>query len=143
MTAWLAYQLVSRDLSTVQIFLNRLTDRYSRPEGDTVSWDNWGEVEPLLWGRPDQELRILENGRLRSVSADYYDSRIQAEIDRQQTEFPEAQVIGSLIGHGLRMPDAWIADRIEVLIRSGRLTVAEEQTPGVPSYRRTLRKTAV
>ena len=143
MTAWLAYQLVSRDLSTVQIFLNRLPGRYARPEGDTVSWESWGEVEPLLWGRLDQELRILENGRLRSVSADYYDSRIQAEIDRQPTEFPEAQVIGSLIGHGLRMPDTWIADRIEVLIRSGRLTVAEEQTPGVPSYRRTLRKTAV
>ena len=169
MTAWLAYQLVSRGLSTVQIFLNRLPNHYARPEGDTVSWESWGEVEPLLWGRLDQELRreapadflvseariwqalckengelrILENGRLRSVSADYYDSRIQAEIDRQQPEFPEAQVIGSLIGHGLRMPDTWIADRIEVLIRSGRLTVAEEQTPGVPSYRRTLRKTAV
>ena len=169
MMSWLAHQLVSRDLSTVQVFLNRLPSRYARPEGDMVSWENWGEVEPILWGRLDQELRreaptdflvseariwqalckengelrILENGRLRSVSADYYDSWIQAEIDRQLPEFPEAQVIGSLIGHDLRMPDTWIADRIEVLIRSGLLTVAEEQTPGVPSYRRTLRKTAV
>lgn len=169
MMAWLAHQLVSRDLSTARIFLNRLPDRYARPEGGAVSWQNWGEVEPLLWGRLDQELRreapadflvseariwqelckenselrILENGRLRSVSADYYDSRIQAEIDRQPTEFPEAQVIGSLIGHGLLMPDTWIADRMEALIRSGRLTVTKEETPGVPSYRRTLRKAEV
>ena len=164
--AWLAHQLVSRDLSTAQIFLNRLPDRYALPEGGAVSWENWGEVEPLLWGRLDQELRreapadflvseaqiwqdlckdngelrILENGRLRSVSADYYDSRILAEIDRQQTEFLESNVIGSLIGHGLLMPDTWIADRIEVLVQSDWLTVTKEETPGVPSYRRTLRK---
>ena len=49
MTAWLSYQLVSRNLSTVQIFLNRLPGRYSRPEGDTVSlWHNKGAEQKKL-----------------------------------------------------------------------------------------------
>ena len=169
MMAWFAHQLVSRDLGTARIFLNRLPDRYVRPDGSMISWTIWGEVEPLLWGRLDQELhreaptdflteeaqlwqtlckengelRILENGRLKSVPADYYDSRIQAEIDRQPPEFIEAQVIGSLIGQGLLMPDTWIANRIELLIQEGQLAIAKEEAPGVPSYRRTLRKTAV
>ena len=169
MISWLANQLLRRNLGTAKLLLNQLPGKYQRPDGTFVSFKDWGEVEPLLWGQLDRELRqevptddlvhqaqiwqqlcqengdlrIVDNGSLRSVSADYYDARIQAEIDRQPEEFPEACVIGHLIGEGLRMPDTWIADRIERMIQAGQLTVTEEETPGVPSYRRRIRKTAV
>ena len=166
MMAWFADQLQRRNVHPVSLLLNQLPSRYERSDGTEVSYESWGEVEPLLWGRLDRELRkeapadyldrqaqlwqrlrqedgdlrILEDGSLKSVSADYYDARIVAELDRQPEEFPEAAVIGSLIGAGLRMPDTWIANRIEHMIQAGRLTITEEETPGVPSYRRKLRK---
>ena len=168
MISWLADQLLRRNLGAAKLLVNQLPDNYQRPDGTFVSFKDWGEVEPFLWGRLDRELckevpadalvhqaqiwqqlcqengelRIVDNGSLRSVSAAYYDARIQAEIDRQPEEFQEAGVIGHLIGEGLRMPDTWIADRVERMIQAGQLAVTEEETPGVPSYRRRIRKTA-
>ena len=167
MMAWLADRLLCRELGHAEIYLNELPERYDRPDGTQVSFAYWGEVEPTLWGRLDRELRrkapadylhrqaqlwhqlrqengelrIVDGGKLKSVSADYYDPLIRAEIDRQLEEFPEAPVIGTLIGEGLRMPDTWIADRIEGMVQSGQLSPVEEDVPGVPSYRRRLRKT--
>lgn len=166
MLAWFGAELVRSGLSHSKVYINELPEKYNRPEGGAVSYGDWSEVEVSQWGRLDQELRreapedflsqqaeiwaglqqengelrIVQNGTLKSVRADYYDDFIRAEIDRQPEEFYEAQVIGELIGTQLRMPDTWIAGRIELLIDSGELAVAWEEEPGVRSYRRRLRK---
>ena len=166
MAAWFAQQMLNRKVRPAKIFLNQLPSRYQLSKGTAVSFESWAEVEPMLWGKLDQklrkeapevyldqeaqlwqrlcqengELRILEDGRLKSVAADYYDSRIQAEIDRQPEEFPEAHVIGNLIGDGLRMPDTWIANRIERYIEAGQLTAIAKKNPSVPSYRKKIKK---
>lgn len=166
MLAWLAAQLEEHGLLSAKVYLNQLPEKFNRPEGGAVLWNDWSEVEPANWGRLDRELRIevstdflsgqaqlwhrlqqenaglriAENGTVKSVSEDYYDAMIQAEIDRQPEEFHEAKVIGNLIGAQLRMPDVWIACRIERLIESGQLLVTWEEEPGTRSYRRKLKK---
>ena len=168
MLAWLAAQLADQQLTPKTLYLNQLPEQYPRPEGGAVSWISWGEVGPKQWGLLDQELRreapedflseqaalwhrlqrentelrIAENGELRSVPADYYDDLIRQAVRRQPEEFNEAQLIGQLIGTQLRMPDVWIAQRIEVMIQAGQLVITWEENPGSRSYRRRLKKAA-
>lgn len=166
MLAWFAAQLEQHQLTSARVYLNQLPEKYNLPQGGAVSWSDWGEVGPAEWGILDRalrreapaeflseqaavwhrlqsentQLRIVENGIIRSVPQDYYDGLIQAELDRQPNEFHEARLIGSLVGSQLRMPDTWIAGRIEPMIASGRLLITWEETPGSLSYRRRLKK---
>lgn len=166
MLAWFAAQLQDRNLTPTKIYLNELPERYNLPQGGAVQWNDWAEVSVEKWGVLDRELRrkapedflwqqadiwhrlqcentglrITENGELRSVPQDYYDDLIRAEIDRQPEEFLEAHLIGTLIGTQLRMPDTWIAERIEMMIAAGQLLITWEEKPGSRSYRRRLKK---
>lgn len=166
MLSWFAAQLDRRSLTSGKVYLNELPEKYNLPQGGAVSCTEWGDVEPEKWGLLDQklrreapadflqkqaalwhrlqeentDLRIVENGTVKSVPGDYFDDLIWAEIDRQPDEFYEAQLIGELIGTQLRMPDGWIASRIETMIASGRLCITWEENPGSRSYRRRLKK---
>lgn len=166
MLAWFAAQLEQRGLAGAKVYLDELPAKYNFPKGGVVSWADWAEVEHERWGLLDQELRreaepdflseqaalwrklqqentglrIWENGAIKCVSQAYYDDVIQAEIDRQPEEFHEAQLIGNLIGTQLRMPDTWIAERIETMIAAGQLCITWEENPGSRSYRRRLKK---
>lgn len=167
MLAWFAAQIEEYARTPQKVYLNQLPEKYDRPQGGSILWNDWAEVEPGMWGILDRDfrrevsaeffreqaavwrslqgedtaLRIVENGILKSVSEDYYDALIWQEIDRQPDEFHEAHLIGSLLGgRQLRMPDTWIAARIEKMIASGRLQIAWEENPGSHSYRRRLKK---
>ena len=166
MLSWFAAQLAEQGLASSKVYLNQLPEKYHRPVGGTVSCTSWAEVGPAMWGRLNQELcreaapefltgqaeiwhrlqkenselRLMENGILTSVPADYYDDRIRAEIGRQPDEFQEAEVIGRIIAKQLSLSDTWIAGRIETMITSGELIIAWEEVPGSRSYRRRLKK---
>lgn len=166
MLAWFAAQMQERNITSAKIYLNELPEKYNLPQGGAVQWSDWAAVGVEKWGILDRELRreapknflqeqaavwhqlqqentalrIMENGKLKGVAQEYYDDLIRAEIDRQPEEFHEAHLIGTLIGTQLRMPDTWIAARIETMIEAGQLAITWEEEPGSNSYRRRLKK---
>ena len=137
-------------------------------EGKTlVQYSGWGEVQLKNWGKLAQmqqqvgagfvqgaagawnqlccenaPLRVLLNGRIQSVSSDFYDPYIELELKQQPEEFYEAQLIGSVIGkYGLRIGDGWLAMRIEQMVRDGKLAFVRWADPENPEgYRRWLKK---
>ena len=86
-------------------------------------------------------LRAMVNGLLLSVGADFYDSIILREIEKQPREFHEGRLIGEILGrYQLGLGDSHIALRIEEFISRGMLTPTTEAEPDRPIYHRFLRK---
>lgn len=137
-----------------------------RPDGAMVHWISCGEVSPGEWGRllteeriPSQArrhffancwrelrqknapLRAVVNGQLMGVPADFYDGFIRQEIAAAEREFYQAQVICQVLGRRLGIGDAWVALRMERMLRAGELEVVSQAPPEGPVYRRTLRRT--
>ena len=137
-----------------------------RPDGTMVHRIGWGEVSPGEWGRfagaaytptparrhffvncwrelrcKNAPLRALVNGQLMGVPADFYDGFIRQEIAATDREFRQAHVIGAVLGRGLGIGDAWVALRMEEMIRVGLLEVVSQAPPEGPVYRRILRRT--
>lgn len=137
-----------------------------RPDGTMVHWISCGEVSPGEWGhllteeripsqarrrffvncwrelrRKNAPLRALVNGQLMGVPADFYDGFIRQEIAAADREFRQAHVIGAVLGRGLGIGDAWVALRMEEMIRAGLLEVVSQAPPEDPVYRRILRRT--
>lgn len=90
----------------------------------------------------DAELRAVISGHVLSVPADFYDFLIDTCLERMDEVFPEALLIGNVMGSSqLHLSDGWLALRIARLVEAGRLAVVEEcQEKHAPSYHRTLRK---
>ena len=131
-----------------------------------VSYGSWGEVPLNRWHRlaglaqavspgvrrmyaaqwrqlqaENAPLRAIVNGSLMSVPLDFYDGFIRREIDVQEEKFHEARLIGNIIGkYRLGMGDAFIALRIEDMIRNGELEAVTLVEAGDAIYRRWLRK---
>ena len=81
------------------------------------------------------------NGQLQSVPEDIYDSFIFREIAAQPEQFKMASVIGNVLGkYQLGIGDAWVANRIDTMIKYGMLEVVEDAPKDELSYRRILRK---
>ena len=60
------------------------------------------------------------NGRLVSVPETLYDGFITREIAAAADEFHEANLIGRILGkYELGIGDAWVAHRIECMIKAG------------------------
>ena len=121
-----------------------------------VDASGWGRYLPLQktaskvilqtcsskWYQLVQEnapLRAVINGRLSSVSADFYDSFIRNEIKKLPEEFREGDLIGNVFTYGFGISDTLIHSRIEQMIFTGELKVAAMPEEGQPAYCRLLR----
>lgn len=70
-----------------------------------------------------------------------YDAFIRREISAQAGAFQEERLIGRMIEkYKLGIGDAWIALRIEEMIRSGELEALTEPEEDMPLYHRFLKK---
>ena len=138
------------------------------PEGKhaAVSYSDWGEVAPYLWGkfalrgekvpaeflfglknrwkqlkRENAPLRAVISRQLVSVPKTFYDPFILREIDAQENEFMEAHVVGMVLGrNAFGIGDAFVALRIEEWIRNGMFREVTKAKREDPIYHRVLRK---
>lgn len=128
----------------------------------------WDEVPPWLWGALSQKTEALdpwqaaafsrkwkalkrENAPLRGVIAgqifslpeDFYDGFLRQELLKLPEQFPEAVLIGRLLGqYPVGMEDAFWALRLEEWIAQGRLEPLTAPEEGSPLYHRILAKKA-
>ncbi len=145
----------------------KLPDWDTAANGAAVHQVSWGDVPPGAWAshaarqtqatdalcralaqqwrglqRENAPLRAVINGQLCGVPADFYDGFLRREIARQPEQFHQATVIGHVLGtYRLGISDAWIALRMEEMIRAGQLTPVAQPAEGDPVYHRMLRKT--
>lgn len=100
---------------------------------------SWGELPPGDWAQRRQEnapLRAVLSGRLVSVSAEFYDPLIRAQIP--DGPFRVANLIGDVLGrYQLGIGDWWIAERIQAMEAKGELCAVAEANE---FYRRQLRR---
>ena len=162
---WMMAQL-SKINNINPVHVVKLPDWSSVEDGTVIRMTGWGDVSPGQWGqyvplqrtvpkalmrgaatrwselqRDGATLRAVVNGQLMSVPENFYDSFILREIAAQPEEFMEAQVIGKVLGkYQMGIGDAWVALRIEEMIRAGKLTVLTQPPEGTPLYHRMLRK---
>lgn len=97
-----------------------------------------------LWQELQSEngpLRAVVNGRLCTVTADFYDPFILRELEMQPEEFHEARLIGRILGkYPPGLSDSLIALRIEEFISRGMLIPVTEPEQNSPIYHRYLKK---
>lgn len=163
---WFASQLSQLELQADQVFLIQLPDWKMGDDGIVTMQFGWGGVYPGDWQsylhlqKPitsayctncaqqwrelqaeNAPLRASLNGRLVSVPERIYDAFIVREIEVEPEEFHEATVIGRILGkYELGIGAAWLAHRIEAMIRAGALTPVTQPLPSDPIYHRRLRK---
>lgn len=163
---WFMSQLNRLNLQNNQIFLVKLPTWEITEDGNLVAFSGWGEVNPGQWHRyltlqtevplsfcsgcaaqwqrlqaENAPLRAVLNGQLVSMPETLYDEFILREIDAQAEEFDETMVIGKVLGkYALGIGDAWIAHRIETMIKAGNLAAVTKAAPGHPMYHRRLKK---
>lgn len=159
-------QLTEAGLTNAAVTAVKLPAFWQTPAGDILESTSWGEVPPHQWGRLAQQgqtwksdlirylseqwqqrkrenapLRAVINGSLISAPDTLYDPLIRQVIDEQEPVFQQANVIGRVLvrSHGC-MGDAWIAMRMEEMIRPGELSAVTIPASGDPTYHRLLRK---
>jgi len=163
---WFAAQLVQWDMPGNAIFLVKIPEWEANEEGTVIGKSGTGECQPADWHRyvasqqllppamchhlamhwrklrsDNAPLRAVINGQLMSVEAAFYDGFIQREIGEQDDVFHEARLIGNVLGkYRLGIGDAWIAQRIEEMIRRGSLEPVDKADSDSPIYHRTLKK---
>ena len=121
-----------------------------RANGTLVRYQGWGEVCPEEFGQflslereltpvvlgmlaarwkelkeENAPLRAVANGRVRSVGEDFYDGCIRRALPSGRKKI--GQLIGDILGREQPgIGDAWLADRIRVLIDTGEYRIIEE-----------------
>lgn len=139
---------------------------YTVSGNELRTWTSWAEVEPTEFGhfqaleRPltDLErrcaigvwrelqaengpLRAVVNGKLCTVSADFYDSFFLRELEQEPERFHEGRLIGRILGkYPLGLSDWLVARRLEEFISRGILVPATAPEDDQPIYHRFLRK---
>lgn len=74
----------------------------------------------------DSDLRVVIDGKLISVSDDFYDILIRQEIP--DDEFMVIQLIGKLVvNYQLAIDDAWYIKRIQWMIEQGELAIVKKE----------------
>lgn len=162
---WMMAQ-ISRLKSTGPVYVVKLPAWSYTENRQIIRMTGWGDVSPGEWGRytelqqpaskafivgcaahwstlqkEEATLRAVVNGQLLSVPENFYDSFILREIAAQPEEFMEAQLIGNVLGkYQLGIGDAWVALRIEEMIRAGKLTVLSQPPADAPIYHRMISK---
>ena len=77
------------------------------------------------------------------MTEDFYDPWILREIAAQEETFYEGRLIGAVLEkYRLGIGDAWIALRVEAMVRAGKLIAREAAAEGKPAYHRHLQKAA-
>lgn len=163
---WLMSELAKLPKQPKAVYVVKLPEYQYKENNTIVTPLSWGEVSSSEWHRytvfaekttdvfrrhcvhiwktlqqENAPLRAMLNGKLHSVSENIYDDFIYREIEKQQDEFSEAMLIGTILGkYQLGIGDAWLANRIEHIIKIGSLEVASEHTKDMPLYHRKLRK---
>lgn len=91
------------------------------------------------------DLRAVISGHVLSVPPDFYDFLIYECISQMPEVFPEALLIGNVLGTSqIRLSDGWLALRVAHMIEAGQLGIVEECADrDAPAYHRTLRKLTV
>ena len=162
---WLMNQIQPLSCKTA-VYLVKLPAWEYENDGTVIARQAWGEIDPCKWERytaiqekvssafisacamqwkqlqiENAPLRVMLNGRLQSAPEDIYDSFILREIASQPEQFDTAVVIGNILGkYQLGIGDVWIYNRIDVMIKDGRLEVVLTDQTDVPYYRQILRK---
>jgi hypothetical protein len=163
---WFVALLHQRDQSCGQIYVVKLPEWTSHKNGNIVRRNSWSEVAPEEWRaylslqktcppmfrqycishwqklrEENSSLRVLLNGQVRSVSETFYDDFIVREIEKEDIVFSEAMIVGRILGeYQLGISDAWVALRIEEMIRAGKLEIVTESAADHPVYHRKLKK---
>ncbi len=162
---WFMSQLSELD-SFGEIYLVSLPELEADENGEIIRRAGWGDVCPGDWHKyvaaqrlvppafcrscaehwhtlqkENAPLRAVLNGQLVSASETLYDDFIGREIAAAEETFQEAMVIGRVLGkYMLRISDAWVALRIEEMIRAGELEAVTEADKDSPIYHRILKK---
>lgn len=163
---WFMWELEHLVEKPKAVYIVKLPDYEYRESNTIVRHAGWGEVSPGEWHRyiacaeittevfrkhcalkwetlqtENAPLRAVLNGQLSGVPETLDDGFILREIEAESDEFQEARVIGSVLGkYQLGIGDAWVALRIEEMIRSGKLEVVSAATENMPIYHRRLKK---
>lgn len=132
-------------------------------ENEIVEYSQWGEVEPGKFYQflplekqltqiekrvvsdywhdlmvENAPLRAIVNGRLISVSEDFYDFIIMKNLP--DNDFIMARFIGKLLGeYSLGVSDSWYALRIDKMVEENKLIVVENRDHSHP-YGKILRR---
>lgn len=165
---WLMDQLTRWEIPGHQAFMVKFPDWETDETGEMVQEGGWGGTAPEGWHRylaletpvppafrescarewrtlrgENAPLRAMLNGRLVSMPETLYDDFILREIAAEGDVFQEARVIGKVLGkYRLGIGDAWVALRIEEMLRAGTLAAVSVPGEGMPQYHRMLRKCA-
>lgn len=163
---WFSIKMREKLTGEIEVYLVKLPEWMEREDGAIVRQQSWGEVSEAEWYRylsqqkkaspnlirmyahnweelkqDNAVVRACINGRLLSVSEDFYDCFIRNEIELSEAEFMEQRVIGKILGnYQLGISDSWFHTRIEKMIQEGVLVVVEDRAEGMPAYVRKLRK---
>lgn len=163
---WLLWQLEQWQMSNVEVSVIKLPEWEVNEDDEVVRKKGWGEVAPGEWHqyialqqvaplafkrscashwqelqRENAPLRAMLNGELVSMQENLYDDFILQEIASEDAEFHEARIIGGVLGnYQLGISDAWIALRIEEMIRAGKFEIVSGPGEDMPTYHRLLRK---
>lgn len=163
---WFMSQMQGWNAYSGNIMLVKLPEWEADENGGMKEWHGLGELPPGRWHKylslakeappafckscaekwrelqkENAPLRAVLNGRLSSVAEDIYDGFIEREIAAEGEVFNEAGVIGRVLGkYNLGIGDAWLALRIEEMIKRGVLEPVNKAAKGSPVYHRSLRK---
>ncbi len=162
---WFMAQLSELD-EFGEIYLVDFPELEADENGDMLRRAGWGDVSPGDWQKyadtqrqvspsfcrscaahwhtiqkENAPLRAVLNGQLVSAPETLYDDFIIREIAAEEETFREAMIVGRvLVKYNLRISDAWVALRIEEMIRAGELEAVTEAEKDEPIYRRLLKK---
>lgn len=163
---WFMEQLTRWEIHDNLASMVKLPDWETDDAGKIIQKSGWGEVAPEEWHRylpletpvleafrqgcalnwqmlqgENAPLRAVLNGQLVSMPETLYDGFILREIAAECDEFQEADIVGRVLGkYRLGIGDAWVALRIEKMIRDGELEAVSEAAENMPIYHRMLKK---
>jgi len=156
---WFLWMLKKREIAP-KMWLMPLPNYFQKDDGSIHICRGWAEIEPeklghhlalqravsvgfammayTEWEKLREEnasLRAMVNGTICSVSADFYDSIIRRELQKQAEEFKESNFIGYLLVNTClsAVGDEFIHQRLMVMVQQNYLNVIVPSEEG--SYR--------
>ncbi len=154
---WFLWILKQRGLRPT-VWLMNLPEHIVHPDGVMEVSRGWGEIDPekygkylylqekacdgfFTWGsttweklrRENTTLRTVVNGKITSVSEDFYDSLIRMNLEKQAEEFKEPNAIAQMLGDSClyAVGDEFIHKRLMAMVNSDELeivAVGEEES---------------
>ncbi len=82
--------------------------------------------------KENANLRVIEDGKVKSASKDFYDEVIIKEAKTLKAEFQESWLMGLVYEEEPELPHYWIYTRIEEMISEGKFLLVKEGGEGWP-----------